>query len=366
MQSQRGLAIYIHFPYCKSRCPYCDFFRALKPKDFDEKALVERYKKDIAYFYSLMGERLVTSVFFGGGTPSILKPDSIRQILDEIARFFMVKADAEISLEANPNTYERDKFRDFHKAGINRLSLGVQALNEADLKFLGRTHSLDEALRAMETAVNTFEKSSIDLIYARPNQQWKTWQQEVDKALYFGFKHISLYQLSIEEGTFFHKKGIQALDEEKSATLYEQTVDYLRSRGLERYEVSNFACDTRNQSAHNLVYWQGDDYIGIGDGAHGRFINDNKIYASVDGKISETLTPLERAEELLFMGLRLKEGIDFERFYRNCGIKFFDFVDNLAIKKLAQLNLVCYDAANIRLTDKGFLLLDKIVLELLG
>jgi len=366
MQQERPLAIYIHFPYCKSRCPYCDFFRALKPKDFDEKALVERYKKDIAYFYSMLGERLVGSVFFGGGTPSILSPDSIRQILDEIARCFMVKAGAEISLEANPNTYEKDKFIDFHRAGINRLSLGVQALNETDLKFLGRTHSLNEAIQAMETAVNTFEKSSIDLIYARPHQRWEDWQTEIERALHFGFKHISLYQLSIEEGTFFHKKGIKPLDEENAAALYEQTVAYLRSQGLERYEVSNFADSEANQSVHNLVYWHGDDYIGIGEGAHGRFCHQNKIYSSVDGAISETLTSSERAEELLFMGLRLKEGINFERFYQNSGVNFFDFVDNLAIKKLAQLNLLCYDAANIRLTDEGFLVLDKIVLELLG
>ena len=361
-----SLALYIHYPYCKSRCPYCDFFRSLKPKTYDEASLISHYKQNIAYFSSLLGQRTLTSVFFGGGTPSLLSSESVGSILDTVAQHFSIAPHAEISLEANPNTYEQQKFKDFHLAGINRLSLGVQALNPADLKFLGRTHTLNDALFAIETGLNTFDKFSIDLIYSRPNQTWSSWQQELDTALSFGLKHISLYQLSIEEGTFFYRKGIKVLDENSSASLYENTISYLRKHGFERYEVSNFATSEYHQSSHNLVYWHGDDYIGIGEGAHGRLHLDHKIVATVDGKISETLSPLERAEELLFMGLRLKEGINFERFLQNSGVNFFDFVDNLAIKRLAKLNLICYDAANIRLTDKGFLLLDKIVLEMLG
>lgn len=362
----KPLAVYIHFPYCKSRCPYCDFFRALKPKNFDEKVLLDRYLDDISYFADILGERLVTSIFFGGGTPSLLSADAVRQILDEISRAFVVSADAEISLEANPNTFDREKFVDFHSAGINRLSLGVQALNPDDLKFLGRTHTMHDALTAMELCAKTFPKSSVDLIYARPNQTFDAWQKEIDTALSFGLKHISLYQLTIEEGTVFYKKNVAPLDEEKAANLYEQTVSYLKSRGLSRYEVSNFAASKSHQSAHNLVYWQGGDYIGIGDGAHGRFLHEGKIYASVDGKISETLTPAERAEELVLMGLRIKDGINFERFYRASGIRFFDFVNNLAMKRLAKLNLLCYDDANVWLTDHGFLLLDKVILELVS
>ena len=366
MRENEPLSIYIHFLYCKSRCPYCDFFRKILSKDFDENALVDRYLEDIRYFKNILGERLVKSVFFGGGTPSILSDDAICRILDEISRSFMVTADAEISLEANPNTFDVDKFRGFRKAGINRLSLGVQALNDKDLKFLGRTHSVDEAKRAMELGVQTFPKFSIDLIYARPEQTWDSWQKEIDEALNFNLKHISLYQLSIEEGTVFSKKGIKALDEEKSATLYNNTVNYLRERGLERYEVSNFASSLKEQSAHNMVYWQGGDYIGIGDGAHGRIKYHGGVKATLDGKLAEDISAQERAEELLFMGLRIKEGINFERFYECCGIRFFDFVNNLAIKKLAQLKMLCYDDANIWLTDKGFLFLDKIVLDLLG
>ena len=366
MNENEPLAIYVHFPYCKSRCPYCDFFKKLLPRDFDENALVERYLEDIRYFAGYTGERIVKSIFFGGGTPSLLSPDAVCRVLDEISRNFMVTSDAEITLEANPNTFEAEKFEGFRKAGINRLSLGVQALNEKDLKFLGRTHTVSDAKRAIAAGLDIFPKFSVDLIYARPNQTWEEWQAELDEILAYGLKHISLYQLSIEEGTVFEKKGIKALDEESSATLYNSTINYLRERGLERYEVSNFATSKEMQSSHNMVYWQGGDYIGIGEGAHGRIRHDGKIMTTLNGRFLESITPKERAEELLFMGLRIKEGINFKLFYQYSGIDFFDFVDNLAIKRLAQLNLLCYDDANIWLTDQGFLVLDKIVLDLLA
>lgn len=362
---QEPLAVYIHFPYCRSRCPYCDFFRALKPKDYDEKALVERYLADIDYFAGYCGGRLVPSVFFGGGTPSLLSPAAVNQILDKLASCFVIDSNVEISLEANPNTYEQEKFTDFRSAGINRLSLGVQSLNATDLKFLGRTHSVDDALRAMEAALY-FPKSSIDLIYARPNQQFDSWQQEIKQALSFGFKHLSLYELAIEEGTVFYKKNITALEEDAAATLYNQTISMLREAGFSRYEVSNFATNEDNQSQHNLVYWRGGDYIGIGEGAHGRFHADGKIYASEDGRICDILSARERALELLYMGLRIEEGIDEQRFYHACGINLADFLNTGAINKLAKLNLLCYSGGNLKLTDEGFLVLDKIALELAG
>ena len=366
MINQTPIAVYIHFPYCKSRCPYCDFFRSILPKTFNEKEIIERYRQDIAYFADLMGDRIVKSVFFGGGTPSLLSPNGVQIILDELSRKFCIKEDAEISLEANPNTFEREKFIDFAKTGINRLSLGVQALKEKDLKVLGRTHSLDDAIRAIDLATETFDKTSIDLIYSRPNQQWDEWQQEIDLALKYGLKHISLYQLTIEEGTIFHKKNVKVMDEDSSATFYNNTVSYLREKGFDRYEVSNFAKSKQEESIHNLVYWQGGEYIGIGEGAHGRIIHNNQIKATVDGKITETLTPQERAEELIIMGLRIRDGINAKDFYNACGIKLFDFLSENTTKKLAQLNLLCYDAGNIKLTDKGFLVLDKIILELVS
>ena len=360
------VAVYIHFPYCKSRCPYCDFFYAIKPRDFDEKVLIDRYLEELDYFADILAKRQVKSVFFGGGTPSILSAHAVEQVIDKVAQRFKIDDATEISLEANPNTFDRNKFYDFAKAGINRLSLGVQALNEHDLKWLGRTHTLDEARVAMDMAVKTFAKSSIDLIYARPNQIWEDWQKEIDEAVSFGFKHLSLYQLSIEEGTIFSRRHVQPLEDDKAAILYENTVDYLRNKGFERYEVSNFAANKVNESVHNLVYWQGGDYIGLGQRAHGRFVCDGKIYSSVDGKIEGCLSAAERAEELLFMGLRLKEGINDERFFKASGIHVFDFLDMSVINKLAQLNLVCYDAHNIWLTDQGFLVLDKVVESLVN
>jgi oxygen-independent coproporphyrinogen-3 oxidase len=363
--STNDLAVYFHFLYCKSRCPYCDFFRALKPREFDEEAFVQRYLQEVAAFSRLLGKRHVGSIYFGGGTPSLLTPKSVETVINAVQKHFDLDAKAEITLEVNPNTFEQEKFRDFKTAGVNRLSLGVQALNERDLKFLGRTHSLTEAVTAIEYAKQVFERVNFDLIYVRPGQSWASWQEELDSALALAGTHLSLYQLSIEEGTVFAKRGVKALDEDDAASLYEKTVLYLREHGFERYEVSNFA-KSDAESRHNMVYWQGGDYIGCGEGAHGRVHVKDKIYATVDGKIAEELTPEERAEELILMGLRIKDGIDAEAFYQACGIKIFDFLSKKSLERLAKLNLLCYDACNIRLTDKGFLLLDEVVLELVS
>lgn len=359
------LGIYIHFPYCRSRCPYCDFFKHLKPKEFDEETWATQIIEDSKRFVDICQDKTVQSVYFGGGTPSILSPQTIEKILNELAQSYHISSNAEITLEANPNTYEANRFLNFKKSGINRLSLGVQALNKADLKFLGRTHSLDDALKAVETGMNTFEKFTVDLIYARPNQIWENWQNEIDLALSFGLKHISLYELSIEEGTPFYKKGIKPMAEEPAALMYENTVSYLQSKGLERYEVSNFASDSKNQSHNNLIYWQGGDYLGLGEGAHGRLHIKDTIFATIDGNFAEKITPEERAEELTIMGLRLKEGIKEERFKNDCGLNFSQFFNILSIKTLAELNLLCYSGDEIRLTEQGFLVLDKVITELL-
>lgn len=367
LSNEDKLAVYIHFPYCKSRCPYCDFFRGLLPKSFNEEELIQRYLSDIAYFADLFPhKRAVKSIFFGGGTPSLLSSHAVESVLNELQKKFVIAKDAEISLEGNPNTFERDKFLEFRQAGINRLSLGVQALQADDLKKLGRTHSLSDALAAMELGTKTFPKFSIDLIYARPQQQWDTWQKEIDTALQFNLSHISLYELSIEEGTPFYRKNIQPMDEEQSLSLYNDTVSYLRSCGFQRYEVSNFAKSPSHQSVHNLTYWQGGDYIGIGQGAHGRLRLNGQIFTTLDGRLDETLTPQERAEELVLMGLRIEEGLSEERFYKACGIHLFDFLSKKMTKRLAQLDLLCYDDANIKLTDKGFTLMDEIILELVS
>lgn len=360
------IAVYVHFPYCKSRCPYCDFFKNLLPKSFDETALVDRYLADLATLTPLCANRQVKSVFFGGGTPSLLSPNAVAHVLEAIDAQLGLKTEAEISLEANPNSFEQEKFQAFCQVGINRLSLGVQALNKDDLRFLGRTHSVDDALRALETALQLFPKFSIDLIYARPQQMWEAWQAELDLALSFGLKHLSLYQLTLEEGTVFAKKKIELPNEKMAATLYHNTISYLREKGLERYEISNFATSKAQQSVHNLVYWQGGDYLGLGDGAHGRLRHNGRILATVNGKISEELTSQERAEELVIMGLRIKDGLAADAFFQACGREMFDFLSQDVVKELAQLQLLVYDTSHIRLTDKGFLLLDEIIRKLLS
>ena len=359
------LAVYIHFPYCKSRCPYCDYFRALMPKGFDEQSLIRRYLDDMRYFADICGKREVTNVFFGGGTPSLLSPNAVGCVLDELARSFSLSETAEITLEANPNSSSAEKFFGFRKAGINRLSLGVQALNEADLKVLGRTHTLEEAVSSIENGMKIFPRFSADLIYARPNQSWQDWENELKFALGFGMKHISLYQLTIMEGTAFYKKKIQVPTEDESADLYENTVNTLQNYGLKRYEVSNFATDGE-ESRHNLVYWQGGDYIGLGEGAHGRLnLGEKGIFTTVDGRLDEQLSPQERAEELIMMGLRIASGIHEKDFEKGCGLKLFKYLDKNVIKKLAKDDLVWYDGFKIKLTAKGFMLLDEIVLELI-
>lgn len=364
MTENNDISIYIHFSYCKSRCPYCDFFKKILPRNFDEAQYIKKYISDINFMKEQCGKRNIKSIFFGGGTPSILSEKSIEIILNEINKKFSIDKNVEISLEANPNTYDKNKFLNFKNVGINRLSLGVQALNENDLKVLGRTHSLKEAIDAIETGISLFDKFSIDLIYARPNQTFNTWQQEIDLALKFGLKHISLYQLTLEDGTIFAKKNIKMLDANKSLELYRLTSSYLNSYGLQRYEVSNFSKDGYNICKHNMVYWQGGNYWGIGEGAHGRIKLNEKIYAQYDGNILEALTPIERAEELIIMGLRIKKGINCNDFYNASSIKLFDFISQKKLNDLEKIKLLEFDDECIRLTEKGTEVLDSIILEL--
>ena len=279
--------------------------------------------------------------------------------------FCKTSKNVEISLEANPNTFERDKFLGFKEVGVNRLSLGVQALNEKDLKFLGRTHSLVDARKAIDLGVEVFDKFSVDLIYARPNQVFDDWVKEIDEMVEKGVKHISLYQLSIEEGTVFYRKNVKEMEEEKSAEFYEKTVSYLKDMGFERYEVSNFAVDKKNRSIHNMAYWDGGDYIGLGKGSAGRIKVDNKFYGLRDGKIEEELSITDRALELIFMGFRIKDGINFDRFKEIIGRDLREFLDVEKMEEFRKEGMIEIDNVGARLTDKGFLVMDKIVLDLI-
>lgn len=360
--ANQPLSVYIHWPYCKSKCPYCDFFKRVNPK-VNQNEVVASYLNELDYYHHLMPNRKIRSIFFGGGTPSLLKPELISRLLEHIAKLWSFEDNPEISLEANPNSEYPEMFARLKQAGINRLSLGVQALNDADLRFLGRTHSLKQALHSIDEVLNTFDNHSADFIYTRPEQTLKDWEQELGLITSLGFKHLSLYQLTIEEGTVFAAKHVKITDEEKASEMYRFTVNYLRAKGYPRYEVSNYAA-SKFESKHNKCYWLGDDYIGIGESAHGRLKIGNCHYAFVHPHLKTALSAQERAEELIIMGLRLQAGINKKHFAQISGLNFDDFVNNRALNELVQNGLLSGTAENIAATDKGFLLLNYIIGEL--
>ncbi len=322
------LAVYIHWPFCKAKCPYCDFNSHVRDRvDFSawKKALLA----EIDYIYTLAPERIVTSIFFGGGTPSLMPPDIAEAAITKVRALWPCDKNIEITLEANPTSVETDTFPAFKQAGANRLSIGVQSLRPAALKFLGREHSSDEALQALSLARKHFERYSFDLIYARPQQTLEEWEAELREALALTHGHISLYQLTIEENTAFHTayaKGAFTLpDEELAARMYELTTRLTHEAGMSAYEVSNYAAKGQ-ESRHNMAYWLGHDYIGVGPGAHGRITINNERHATTNlksperwlsavsecGHGLESNTPLSTqivAEERLMMGLRLAGGL---------------------------------------------------------
>ncbi len=358
----KPLSIYIHWPFCKSKCPYCDFFKRIK-KDIDQTSIIDSYIKELEYYHDLVPNRIVQSIFFGGGTPSLIKPENISRLIDHIHKLWKTESKIEISLEANPNSEYENMFKLIKNAGVNRLSLGVQALNDTDLKFLGRTHNLQQALHSIEEIIKNFDNHSMDLIYARPNQNLDIWQQELETTISFGFKHLSLYQLTIEEGTVFAAKGIKTLDEDVSAKMYSDTISFLENNGYPQYEVSNFA-KTEYQSVHNKCYWLGDEYVGIGESAHGRLNINNNHYAITHPHDMEKITSEERAEELIIMGLRLNEGINKQHFEEICHINFDSFINQKAKSNLISQGLISENSHYLSATKDGFLVLNKIIEEL--
>ena len=356
------LSVYIHWPYCLSKCPYCDFFSKVD-KHVDQKQIIDGYLDDLNWYHDLTAKQTVQSIFFGGGTPSLIEPQYIEKVINHIFKLWPTTKQVEISLEANPNTNRPNLFADLRLAGINRLSLGIQALNDKDLKFLGRTHNLSRALHAVDEVTRLFDNHSADLIYARPGQTAEAWKQELNQISELGLKHLSIYQLTIEEGTFFARKGIKPMDDEPAAELYALTQEFLATKGYPQYEVSNFA-HPGYESIHNLAYWRGQNYLGIGPAAHGRIKTTDKIYASTHHRQLEELTPQERAEELIIMGLRIREGINKENFRRQCGLELTGFVNDKARQSLIRQKLLFEDKHSLRTANRGFLLLNKIIEEL--
>ena len=359
---QDNLAIYIHWPFCKSKCPYCDFYKEVR-KDVNQEEIIDEYLKNLQIYYDVTAERTIKSIFFGGGTPSLIKPQNVEKIINFISSKWHINPDVEISLEANPNSDYENMFQNLKSAGINRLSLGVQALNEADLRFLGRTHSLKDARDCLKKITQIFDNHSADLIYARPKQKIKDWEKELEEICSYGLKHLSLYQLTIEEGTVFASKNVKLPEDEEMVQMYEFTNNFLQRYGYYRYEVSNF-CLSGYESKHNLTYWTGGDYIGIGKSAHGRLTLNNKFFACVYPMQHELLTPEEKAEELIIMGLRLNKGIDVMKFAEICGIEFEKFVNVKHLKSLITDGFLIKNNNFIQASEKGFPLLNELIKQL--
>ncbi len=376
-----GFGIYVHWPFCLSKCPYCDFNSHVRQVPVDEARFLSAFRQELAHRAALTPGRTVQSVFFGGGTPSLMKPATVGSLLDAIGGHWAVAPDAEVTLEANPTSVEATRFQGYRAAGVNRVSLGVQALNDPDLRALGRLHTADEALAAVAIAAAHFERFSFDLIYARPGQTAAAWQAELSGAIDRAAEHLSLYQLTIEPDTMFerlHRAGKLAVpDAEQARVLWEVTQELTASRGLPGYEVSNHARPGA-ESRHNLVYWRYGEYAGVGPGAHGRVLTPTGRRAQaterhpemwltvVEGEghglvSNETLSAEEQGDEFLLMGLRLGEGIDPLRFEALSGRP----IDRSRIDSLIGDGLVERSSeGRLRVTREGFPVLDMVVADL--
>ena len=380
-ETEGGFAVYVHWPFCQSKCPYCDF-NSHVVANIDQAEWAAALTRELEHMRGLTGPRHVRSVFFGGGTPSLMLPATVDAVLAKIAGIWTMEEGAEITLEANPTSVEAERFRGYRVAGVNRLSLGVQSLDDAQLKFLGRLHSADEALRAIALARETFPRLSFDLIYARPGQTKEAWEKELRAALAHAADHLSLYQLTIEPDTAFarlYEKGAFVLPgDDEAAALYALTGEICAETGLSAYEVSNYA-KPGAESRHNLVYWRYGDYVGAGPGAHGRITSDGKRIATRARKMpgdwlaevkragqgleaSEDISASEQGDEMMLMGLRLSEGVSLARHARIAGRPIAD----ARIAALVADGLLSCDGDIIRATGEGRMVLDAVLARLLA
>ena len=380
MKAPLAKALYIHWPFCLAKCPYCDFNSHVREKT-DAKAWETALLADMrSEFAAVKSEEKLTSIFFGGGTPSLMSPQLVEKLLNEAHRLWGFEDGIEITLEANPSSVEAANFAALAAAGVNRVSLGVQSLRDETLRFLGRLHGADEALKALTTAQTHFDRVSIDLIYARPQQTEAEWRTELGEALALGTDHMSLYQLTIEPTTRFAtdvRRGVfTPLDDDPAADLFAVTRDMTAEAGLPAYEISNHARPGQ-ESRHNLTYWRYQDYCGIGPGAHGRrggiatvrHKKPENYLAAVDSKghgIAEArdLVSREQASEALLMGLRLAEGVDLGEISRRFGVPENALVDDAKLALYRDLGLIWSNAAQIGATDAGMPLLDGLLGEL--
>jgi len=381
VENEQAFGVYVHWPFCLSKCPYCDFNSHVRREAIDEPRWIRAFAAEIAATAVRISSRTVSSIFFGGGTPSLMRPATVDAVLDAVARHWRLADDVEITLEANPTSVEAERFRGYRVAGVNRVSLGVQALDDGVLLALGRTHSAREALDAVAIARAAFDRYSFDLIYARPQQTVEQWSSELRSALAQAGEHVSLYQLTIEPETPYaqlHAAGkLPVPDKDTARALFEVTQEICAAQGLPAYEISNHA-RAGGECRHNLIYWRGHEYAGIGPGAHGRLdiAGDRhatatekrpeawlaRVEQSGDGLVSdEILTLAERADEFLLMGLRLAEGIDPKRYEQIAG-------RSLQTKRIAFLHqhgfVETTRGGRLRATPTGMPVLDSVVADL--
>jgi putative oxygen-independent coproporphyrinogen III oxidase len=380
MTMTEPFGVYVHWPFCLAKCPYCDFNSHVRHAGINQGDFVNTYLAELGHFATLAPGRIVSSIFFGGGTPSLMAPETVGAILDRIAGLWTVAANAEIALEANPTSVEAGRFAGYRAAGVNRVSLGVQSLDDASLKSLGRMHSAADALAALAIAKRNFARVSFDLIYARQGQALPAWRDELTSALIHAQDHLSLYQLTIEPGTPFaalHAAGSLTVPEgEKAEEFYLLTQELCDSAGLPSYEVSNHARPGA-ESRHNLLYWRGHDYAGVGPGAHSRITRDDGKHAIAIRKSPEAwlqavaasghgieqderLSPQNSADEYLLMGLRLAEGIDVKRLKAIDGRK----LDDARLQQLEAHGMVKRTQDRLQATDTGRLVLERLIVEL--
>lgn len=376
-----ALALYIHWPFCISKCPYCDFNSHVR-ESVDQDAWSAALLADMAYEAALTQGRKLSSIFFGGGTPSLMPPSTVAALINAAEQHWGFDENIEITLEANPSSVEAARFADLALAGVNRVSLGLQSLDDAALTFLGRAHSVAESLHALAIAQQHFGRVNVDLIYARPDQKADAWDVELQRALALGTDHMSLYQLTIEPGTRFEtlvRTGhFIPADDDDAATLYELTQERTSAAGMPAYEISNHA-RTGQESRHNLSYWRYDDYIGIGPGAHGRRLNSatqrhkkpenflSGIERNAHGISSEdALDASNRATEALLMGLRLAEGIDLTRLSKRTNVPSDTLLNLHALDKIARIGLIQRTGNHVTVTPQGMPLLDAILPQIVN
>jgi len=381
------VAIYVHWPFCLKKCPYCDFNSHVRETVSHQQwknALVQEIETTANHFPNLTAK----SIFFGGGTPSLMEPETVSAAIETIKKHWAPKEEIEITLEANPSSVEATRFAGYNEAGVNRLSVGVQSLKDDTLKFLGRLHDASEARRALNVAQDNFERVSFDLIYALPGQSLSSWKEELLEALRFGTDHISLYQLTIEEGTAFyhqfHRGKFKMPDEDHAAALFDLTQGVTAGAGLPAYEISNHA-KPGYQSKHNLAYWQGDPYVGIGPGAHGRLPTANSGDAFAHAQIKrpedwlsavvsrgtgldslDFICARDRAVEAILTGLRLQDGINIPAWHQKFGQTFGDIINLDALADMSSTGHVCHNETILKLTAKGRPLLNFILGKLVA